>query len=199
MFKKTFSKRLKGGFTLRDISERVSYLQGLSEGLNITEGSPQGKIISGILNVMNEMAEEITGIQQDFEEMRDYIQSVDDDLLDLEETVLEDDDYIELECRNCGEQLYIESDILDDEDVIEVTCKVSKAGIEPVPIGEVPEHCYLLIRMIKLYEKLTVQAVRTKSMETAIQALTLHPLINSYSLAKNLVNKYDKAYQGLFK
>jgi PAS domain-containing protein len=122
MFKKTFSKRLKGGFTLRDISERVSYLQGLSEGLNITEGSPQGKIISGILNVMNEMAEEITGIQQDFEEMRDYIQSVDDDLLDLEETVLEDDDYIELECRNCGEQLYIESDILDDEDVIEVTC-----------------------------------------------------------------------------
>jgi RNase P subunit RPR2 len=93
----------------------------LSEGLNITEGSPQGKIISGILNVLNEMADEITGIQKDFVEMREYIESVDDDLLDLEESVL-DDDYMELECRNCGEQLYIESDIMDDEDVIEVTC-----------------------------------------------------------------------------
>jgi hypothetical protein len=107
---------------LRDISERVSYLQGLSEGLNITEGSPQGKIISGILNVMNEMADEITDMQKDFEELREYIQSVDDDLLDLEESVLDDDDYLELECRTCGEQLYIESDIMDEEDIIEVTC-----------------------------------------------------------------------------
>jgi phage FluMu protein Com len=106
---------------LRDISERVSYLQGLSEGLNITEGSPQGKIISGILNVLNEITDEITGIQHNFEEMRDYIKNVDDDLLDLEESVL-DDDYMEVECRNCGEQLYIEADIMDDEDVIEVTC-----------------------------------------------------------------------------
>jgi hypothetical protein len=107
---------------LRDISERVSYLQGLSEGLNITEGSPQGKIISGILNVMNEMADEIMDMKKDFEELREYVQSVDDDLLDLEESVLDDDDYLELECRTCGEQLYIESDIMDDEDIIEVTC-----------------------------------------------------------------------------
>ncbi|QHQ63499.1 glycoside hydrolase [Anaerocolumna sedimenticola] len=87
---------------------------------------------------------------------------------------------------------------LEDEDVIEVTCKVSKAGIKPVPIGEVPESNYLLIRFIKLYEKLTVQAIKTKSKEKAIQALTLHPLINSYSLAKELVGKYDEAYGGIF-
>ncbi|MDD4802197.1 MAG: AraC family transcriptional regulator [Syntrophomonas sp.] len=106
---------------MRDISERVSYLQGLSEGLNITEGSPQGKIISGILNVMNEMAEEITDIQREFADMREYIESLDDDLLDLEESV-RDDDYIELECGNCGEQVFLEADIVDDEYDIEVTC-----------------------------------------------------------------------------
>ncbi len=87
---------------------------------------------------------------------------------------------------------------LDNKDVIEVTCKVSKAGIRPVPVGEVPEPCYLLIRLIKLYEKLTVRAIETKSRGTAIQALTLHPLINSYSLAKKLVEKYDEAYGGIF-
>ncbi len=87
---------------------------------------------------------------------------------------------------------------LEDKDVIEVTCKVSKEGIKPVPIGEVPESCYLLIRMIKLYEKLTVKAINTKSRETAIQALTLHPLVNSYSLAKKLTDEYDAAYGGIF-
>lgn len=83
---------------------------------------------------------------------------------------------------------------MNDNDVIEATCKVSRAGIQPVPIGEVPEHCYLLMRTIKLYEKLTVQAVRNRSKETSIEALTVHPLVNSYSLAKKLVERYDEVY-----
>lgn len=87
---------------------------------------------------------------------------------------------------------------LSNQDVIEVTCNVSRKGICPVPIGEVPEAPYLLIRMIKMYEKLTIEAVRTKSKETAIQALMLHPLVNSYSLAQKLVERYDEAY-GMFR
>ncbi|MEG0387480.1 MAG: glycoside hydrolase [Niameybacter sp.] len=87
---------------------------------------------------------------------------------------------------------------LEAEDVIEVTCKVSQEGIHPVLIGKVPEHCNVLIHAIKLYEKLTVEAIFTKSKEKAIQALTLHPLINSYSLAKTLVDKYDQVYGSLF-
>ena len=39
-----------------DISEKISYLQGLSAGLNISDASPQGKIISGILAVLDDMA-----------------------------------------------------------------------------------------------------------------------------------------------
>lgn len=87
---------------------------------------------------------------------------------------------------------------LEAEDVIEVTCKVSKEGIKPIPIGAVPKHCNVLIQNIKHYEKLTVEAILNKSKETAIQALTLHPLISSYSLAKELVEKYDEAYGGIF-
>jgi len=86
---------------------------------------------------------------------------------------------------------------LEDQDVIETTCLVSKAGICPVKIEEVPEDCYLLIRLIKMYEKLTIEAAKTQSRETAIRALTLHPLVNSYSLAKQLVDRYDEAYGGM--
>lgn len=106
---------------MQDITEKVSYLQGLSEGLNISEGSPQGKIISGILSVLNEVADDINAIHRDIAFMRDYIESVDDDLLELEQSTA-DNEFTELECQNCGEPLYVESDILDDEDVIEIIC-----------------------------------------------------------------------------
>ncbi len=107
---------------LRDMSEKVSYLQGLTEGMNIIESSPQGKIISGMLSVMNEMADELNLIQRDFAEMKEYIENIDDDLFELEETVLDDEEFRQIKCNSCGEKLLIEKDILDDEDHIEVIC-----------------------------------------------------------------------------
>ena len=87
---------------------------------------------------------------------------------------------------------------LEDRDVVEVTCHVDETGIHPVRVEEVPEHCYLLMRLIKMYEKETVEAVQEQSEEKAVQALMLHPLVNSYSLAKELVAAYSQAYGGLF-
>ena len=83
---------------------------------------------------------------------------------------------------------------LRDDDVVEVTCRVSERGIEPVRQAEVPELCELYIRLIKRYERLTVAAVRERSEEIAVDALMLHPLVNSYSLAKKLIADYNAAY-----
>ncbi|MDD2620275.1 MAG: AraC family transcriptional regulator [Syntrophomonadaceae bacterium] len=108
---------------MKDISEKVSYLQGLSEGLNIREGSPQGKIISGILSVLDEMADGIKDIKEEYEELKDYMETIDDDLMELEEEWLsEDRSFIQTRCPKCGEQLHFESDILDDDDSIEIIC-----------------------------------------------------------------------------
>ena len=83
---------------------------------------------------------------------------------------------------------------LKDDDVIEITCKVSKNGIEPVKITDVPEDCMLLIRLIKNYENLVVKALYEDSRSLAIRALMQHPLISSYSLAKKLIEDYETAY-----
>ena len=87
---------------------------------------------------------------------------------------------------------------LSEHDVVEVTCHVSAAGIRPVPVAQVPEQCDILIRLIKNYERLSVEAANTGSRETAARALMLHPLISSWSLAKELVEAYDRQYQGMF-
>ena len=83
---------------------------------------------------------------------------------------------------------------LADDDVVEVTCRVSERGIEPVKQASVPALCETYIRLIKQYERLTVKAVREGSEETAVQALMIHPLVNSYSLAKKLIADYNEAY-----
>ncbi len=83
---------------------------------------------------------------------------------------------------------------LSDDDVVEVTCNVSKNGIAPVKQETVPTMCELYIRLIKRYERLTVEAVREGNEEKAIEALMTHPLINSYSLAKKLIADYNEAY-----
>ncbi|MGR6836415.1 CD1247 N-terminal domain-containing protein [Syntrophomonas erecta] len=107
---------------MRDISEKVSYLQGLCEGLNISGGSPQGKIIAGMLEVLEEIGDAVTHLQYQFEEFKDYVESIDDDLFDLEESILDEEDFIEFDCSSCGEHLYLEADVLDEDDTLEIIC-----------------------------------------------------------------------------
>ncbi|WP_199617288.1 family 4 glycosyl hydrolase [Paenibacillus alkalitolerans] len=84
-----------------------------------------------------------------------------------------------------------------DDDVVEVSCTVTKDGVKPVIIGAVQEEMYLLMRNVKLFERLTVQAVRERSVELAVQALTVHPLVGSYSLAKRLFHDYADVYRDI--
>jgi 6-phospho-beta-glucosidase len=85
-------------------------------------------------------------------------------------------------------------DCMRPDDVVEVSCTVDKDGIYPQAVGAIPETQELLIRNVKLYERLTVQAVRERSRELAVQALMAHPLVLSYSRAKPLVDEYLEAH-----
>ncbi len=78
---------------------------------------------------------------------------------------------------------------LKPDDVVEMTCNVSKRGIVPVRQTDVPEMCETYIRLIKRYERLTVQALQEHSPKLAVDALALHPLVNSWSLAGELLDE----------
>lgn len=98
---------------------------------------------------------------------------------------------------NCGA---IEG--LEDSDVVEITCDIDKNGAVPHRFGKVDGQNLELIRRVKNYERLASEAIREKSRVKAVEALTLHPLVNSYSLAKALTDKYiehNKDYIGEWK
>lgn len=91
---------------------------------------------------------------------------------------------------------------LKESDVVEVTCDITKDGAKPHHFGDVDEENLELIRRVKIYERLASQAIREKSKQKAVEALTLHPLVNSYSLACQLIDKYlelNKEYTGEWK
>jgi len=91
---------------------------------------------------------------------------------------------------------------LRDTDVAEVTCIVDRDGAHPVLAGDIPEQNLLLMQQVKLFERLVVEAVKRQSKELCIEALLVHPLIGSYSLAKKLAHEYletFKSYIGDYK
>ena len=88
---------------------------------------------------------------------------------------------------------------LRDSDVVEITCDIRAGEAIPHSFGEVDEQNLELICRVKNYERLASEAIRKKSKVKAIEALTLHPLVASYSLATKLVDAYlelNKAYTG---
>ena len=87
---------------------------------------------------------------------------------------------------------------LQDDDVVEVTCQVDADNITPLPLATpIRADQLLLMQTVKLYERLAAQSILQRSRELAYEALTVHPLIGSYPLAKTLVDQFLAAHRDL--
>ncbi|MDD3853219.1 MAG: AraC family transcriptional regulator [Syntrophomonadaceae bacterium] len=107
------------------ISEQISYLSGLCEGLNITEDTPQGKVLLAIIDVLDTLNDEISQVDFDLVECQNQLEEMDDQLCYMDKLINDNgtsDEIIEFECSKCGEELYFNADILEDEDSIEIIC-----------------------------------------------------------------------------
>jgi 6-phospho-beta-glucosidase len=87
---------------------------------------------------------------------------------------------------------------MDDQDVVEIPAIVSNDQIQPLAIGEIPGHCMGLIKQVKHYERLTIEAAIEKSHQKARLALSIHPLVLDYELAGTILDEYISKHQGYF-
>lgn len=77
-----------------------------------------------------------------------------------------------------------------DDDVVEVTSYVRNGVIRPFAFGKLPDHALGLMKRVKSYERLTIQAAVEESYPIAVKALALHPLVPSYETAKSILDDY---------
>ncbi len=74
------------------LTNRVSYLKGLAEGLKLNADKDTNRMILEILDVLSETAEDLSQLTEAHNELNDYVESIDDDLAELEEDLFEEDD-----------------------------------------------------------------------------------------------------------
>lgn len=68
--------------------------------------------------------------------------------------------------------------------------QVSRDQVIPLAAGDMPSHCGGLVQQVKAYEHLTIQAAVERSYSKALLALTIHPLVRDYSLARLILDDY---------
>lgn len=120
-----------------EISEKVAYLKGLAEGLNLDTDSKEGKLIAAIIDVLDNMADEIADMQDEMVDIEDGLDAVSDDLSEVEESLYELDDEDEEEwddeddedeecfmttCPECEEEVYFDETVLEDGEVVCPNC-----------------------------------------------------------------------------
>ena len=88
-----------------------------------------------------------------------------------------------MDVRNNGTILVLPEDV-----VIETNFIIGKNGANPISIGHIPPRIRGLIQIVKAYEELTVEAGVKGDYGAVLQALTIHPLVSSSNIAKNLFN-----------
>jgi 6-phospho-beta-glucosidase len=77
---------------------------------------------------------------------------------------------------------------------VEIPVYVDAGMIRPFNVGTIPDECLGLMKQVKSYEQLTIQAAVEGSYEKALHALTIHPLVADETLAEKILNEYIQAH-----
>ena len=96
------------------LTEKAAYIKGLLDGLELDPQDKQTKVLKALVDLVNEMAEEVTELEQCYDDVCDQIDAIDEDLSGVEDLLYEDEDEDDsCGCSYCGS---------DDDTAYEVTC-----------------------------------------------------------------------------
>ena len=122
-------------------AEKVAYLKGLAEGFGTDPATKEGKLLTTIIDILEDLALDLEDVMDSVEELEEGLDAVSDDLQDVEDIVydegndfddlddLEDDDFeededdevldaddlvlYEAQCPSCGEFVTFEESVLE--------------------------------------------------------------------------------------
>ena len=125
------------------ISEKIAYLKGLMEGMNVDTESNEGKLFAAVVDVLDEIALEVEDLTDEVMELGDGLDVISDDLGDVEDIVYDEDedDYEDEEddeddeeecyattCPECEEEIFFDDSVLEDGKVECPNCARSVVG-----------------------------------------------------------------------
>lgn len=102
-----------------NLTEKISYIKGLVDGLALDESKPEVKIINAIIDLLDDVSLEVTDMEELYDDLSAQVDEIDQDLATLESDVY--DDECDCDCDDCCD---CDDDFMDEEDnpFYEVTC-----------------------------------------------------------------------------
>ena len=114
------------------LSEKSAYLKGLMEGMKLDTETNEGKLISEIISMLQDVAENVSDLEEVVDCISDELDCIEEDLDNIDDYD-EDDDYedadedddqdeydfgsetlYEVKCPTCGEVITIDEEMLDE-------------------------------------------------------------------------------------
>ena len=112
------------------ISEKVAYIQGLLEGMELDKSDAKtARVLSEVLDVLREVGQQLDGMDAAMDQFAEELDALGDTVADLEEAVFDDEDeqdedlegldsedeeedFFEIPCPTCGEELVVDDEAL---------------------------------------------------------------------------------------
>ena len=110
------------------ISEKVAYIQGLYDGLGLdSEKSGEARILSEMLDVLREVGLQLDGMDAAMDQFDEELDALGSTVAELEDAVFDDEDeddgdfeeyddtdedFFEIPCPSCGEDLIVDDEAL---------------------------------------------------------------------------------------
>ena len=134
------------------LSEKSAYLKGLMDGLDLNKDTAEGKMISGIVDLLQEMTTAITDLEENAIAVSDELDEIEEDLDAIEEFLMDEDDEDEdfdedYDDDDDDDYGFMDDDgedfDYDDEVVYDVTCPTcgEKLQLDEETILGDPIHC----------------------------------------------------------
>ena len=99
-----------------ELSKKVAYLKGLMEGLKIDDSTNEGKILTIMADILDEMSATVEDIAEEVDETVELVDTLDEDLGEIEELIYGDDDDDD-DC-DCDDDCCCDDEYDDDEDAM---------------------------------------------------------------------------------
>jgi len=124
------------------VKEKVSYLRGLFDGLDLTD-DVQKRLYTAVIDTLDAVADAldeneatIAEIDECVSDIYDALDDVEDELYgdeeedeDGDEDAFDEDDFIEVQCPHCGETIYFDQDMLSSRE--ELICPSCNQKVVP--------------------------------------------------------------------
>ncbi len=75
-----------------NITEKLSYIKGLAEGLSLDESKPEVKVINAMLELLEDISYSVSDMEELYDELSGQVDEIDQDLADVETELYDDEE-----------------------------------------------------------------------------------------------------------